>query len=57
MNDKSKKSRYVLGNLFGELAVGLGKASLISLVFCIGSFCALDIKERRERNKRYNNNK
>ena len=53
--EKSKKSLYVLGDLFGRVAVGAGKVTLISLVMCIGSFCVLDIKEKRERKKRFNN--
>lgn len=57
MNEKTKKSLYVLSDIGWRSAIGLGKIALICCGLALIPSLALDIAEKRERKARLNNKK
>jgi len=57
MNEKTKKSLYVLSNLGWRCAIGLGKIALICCGVALIPGLALDIAEKKQRKAGYNNKK
>lgn len=54
MNEKTKKSLYVLGDLGWKAGIGLGKLALICCGVALFPSLVLDIAEKRERKARNN---
>lgn len=57
MNEKTKKSLYVLSDIGWRCAIGLGKIALICCGVALIPSLALDIAEKKERKARLNNKK
>ncbi len=57
MNEKTKKSLYVLSDIGWRSAIGLGKIALICCGLALIPSLALDIAEKKERKARINNRK